>query len=639
MINHQLKALGIQTYEGIFNALGTAVLYYDHRGDLINFNLMAINILPELPVRLSRFENLISFVFEHSLDIFEQSNLSPSFQSSQRLSSFCEIIRLHRDQFSMVHAIAQENKNTIVEISNISQIKSHSDDIKLLGRDNRILSQAIHSSQNGIFIAGDDEEKRIIFVNKAMDDLLGRGNKSILGYRLEAFLSTYFIDEWTQIRQAIAEQKGGRFWQKINIQDENPKWFLLSLSAQTKENGENLIIGFISDETINKANEQHILQTQKMDAIGKLAGGVAHDFNNILSIVEGYIRLSETALKRGEDVDENFQRIKKAVKRGSGLTRQLLMFGKHRVSENKIVDLCAQMRDVKSFLDPLLGVNFKARIRMPEYPIFIRGSTDAVYQIIMNLVINARDAMEGEGDIDICISEENNDHDCPYAILTVADSGCGMSEHIMGKIFDPFFTTKEQGKGTGLGLSMVYGVVQQIGAEITVSSVLHEGTVFTIKFPIINDHEYLGEQKNSPHGYSNLRGKTILVAEDEEDLLLIIKSFLEDFGMKVISAKNGQDALCLQDEYEHKIDFLLTDIVMPELGGLKLASLIREVRPETHILFMSGYPDRGDTLNFELPRDAIFMAKPVQPDFLRDVLEKISAGESINQTDVIVWKS
>lgn len=638
MIGNKMKPIEIETYEEMFNALGTAVIYYDHNGFFTNSNIMAMNILPQLPITLNRFEDFISFVFEHSVDFHEQTNLSPSLHNSQKLASFCEIIRLQGGRFYMVRAITQDNKDTLVEISDISQIKNYTDDIKLLDRDNRILLQAIQSSQKGIFIAGDDDEKRIIFVNRSMDALLGREDKSILGYRLDAFLSTYFTDEWKRIGQAIAEGKGGRFWQKINIQDENPKWLSLNLSAQTKENRENLIIGFISDETINKINEQHILQTQKMDAIGKLAGGVAHDFNNILSIVEGYIRLSETALIRGDNISENFERIKKAVKRGSGLTRQLLMFGKHRVSENKIVDLCAQVKDVESFLEPLLGVNFKVRIQIPDYPIFVRGSTDAIYQILMNLVINARDAMGGEGTVDIRLCEEDDSRGNSNAVLSVADTGCGIDEHIIGRIFDPFFTTKEQGKGTGLGLSMVYGVVQQIGAEIAVSSVLNEGTIFTINFPIIDDHDYLGDQKGQSRGYNNLRGKTILVAEDEEDLLVIIKSLLEDFGMKVMSAKNGLEALTIQDEFDDKIDFLLTDIVMPELGGLKLASLIREVRPETNILFMSGYPDRGDTLNFDLPSDAIFMAKPVQPDFLRDVLEKISAGESINQADAIVWK-
>src|SRR3989338_5531911 len=602
MIGNKMKPIEIETYEEIFNALGTAVIYYDHNGLFTNSNIMAMNILPQLPITLNRFEDFISFVFEHSVDFHEQTNLSPSLHNSQKLASFCEIIRLQGGRFYMVRAITQDNKDTLVEISDISQIKNYTDDIKLLDRDNRILLQAIQSSQKGIFIAGDDDEKRIIFVNRSMDALLGREDKSILGYRLDAFLSTYFTDEWKRIGQAIAEGKGGRFWQKIN-----------------------------------KINEQHILQTQKMDAIGKLAGGVAHDFNNILSIVDCYIRLSETALKRGDNISENFERIKKAVKRGSGLTRQLLMFGKHRVSENKIVDLCAQVKDVESFLDPLLGVNFKVRIQTPDYPIFVRGSTDAIYQILMNLVINARDAMDGEGTVDILISEENGNTDHPNAILSVADNGCGISEHIIGKIFDPFFTTKEQGKGTGLGLSMVYGVAQQIGAEINVSSVRNEGTVFTINFPIIDDNDYLGPQKGFSRGYNNLRGKTILVAEDEEDLLVIIKSLLEDFGMKVLSAKNGLEALTIQNECEDKIDFLLTDIVMPELGGVKLASLIREVRPDINILFMSGYPDRGDTSNFDLPRDAIFIAKPVQPDFLRDVLEKLSAGESINQADAIVW--
>lgn len=639
MSSKKKKSIEIETYEDIFNSLGTAVIYYDHNGRLINSNMMAVSILPELPVKLTRFQDLINFVFEHSLDVSEQTNLSAAFQNSQRLPSFCEIIQLHDHHFYMVRVIEQDNKNTIVEISDISQIKNRTDDIKLLDRDNRILSQAIHSSQKGIFIAGDDDEKRIIFVNKSMGTLLDKPDESILGYRLDAFLSTYFAAEWDDIELAIAQHKNGRFWQKINLADGGYKWLMLSLSADKKQDNQNMIIGFISDETVNKTNEQHILQTQKMDAIGKLAGGVAHDFNNILSIVEGYVRLSEVALTRGDDVSDNFLRIRKAVKRGSSLTKQLLMFGKHRVSENKIIDLCSQVKEVENFLEPLLGVNFKVRIQTPEDPIYIKASIDAISQIIMNLVINARDAMDGMGEVVIRISEEKSDGENPKAMLRIVDTGSGIEESVIGKIFDPFFTTKEQGKGTGLGLSMVYGIVKQIGAQISVSSILGEGTIFTIAFPIIDAPDDVKERLENLAHPQRLTNKTILIAEDEEDLLTIIKAILEEFGMKVLSAKNGQEALLLQDEHEGRIDFLLTDVVMPELGGLKLASLIQEIRPETKILFMSGYPDRGGLSILDLPSDAIFMAKPVQPEFLRTVLERMSTGERVNQGDATVWHS
>jgi len=254
----------------------------------------------------------------------------------------------------------------------------------------------------------------------------------------------------------------------------------------------------------------------------------------------------------------------------------------------------------------------------------------------MNLVINSRDAMDEGGEILVRVSDIFKDGRT-YVVLEVKDTGEGIPQHIISKIFDPFFTTKEQGKGTGLGLSMVYGIVQELKGTIQVSSEIGKGTIFRIEIPMAQDNSLIEFEDKKIVSSSSLQGKTILVAEDEVDLLTIMDMTLKGFGMNVITAKNGDEALFIQDDYDGTIDFLLTDMIMPELGGLKLAELVKEVRPETHILFMSGYPTRGDIANFNLPKDSIFMAKPVKPDILRDYLVQALNGKSSNPLHAKTW--
>jgi signal transduction histidine kinase/CheY-like chemotaxis protein len=444
---------------------------------------------------------------------------------------------------------------------------------------------------------------------------------------VEELLSTEFKNDWQNIKKLLDESGQGYFWLMIDKNPHQKQWLSLNLFVENPDNHESLIIGFISDETKNKTQENQLIQNQKLEAIGKLAGGIAHDFNNVLSIVEGYTRLSENALKRGDSITENMVRIKQAVSRGSALTKQLLTFGQHRVKENQYLDLCSLMRDVEKLLRPLLRADISLKIETQEAACIIKSNADSISQIIMNLVINSRDSMDDGGDIQIRISDiyKNNQ---TYAVLEVQDNGSGIHPDILPKIFDPFFTTKEQGKGTGLGLSVVYGVVQQLEGIINVSSVMGQGTIVRIEVPMAINHSIIELNVEKNADTSGLKGKTILVAEDEADLLEIMEITLTELEMNVLSAKNGNEALAIQDEYDGKIDFLLTDMVMPKLGGLKLAELIKEVRPDIHVLYMSGYPVRGEISNFSLPEDSIFMAKPVKPDLLFDYLTQAISEKS-----------
>lgn len=631
------NSMGDGDYVAMFNALETGIISFGMNGHLVGANAMAWKIIPDLGKKLNKFSDFIHFVYDASLDFMEQSGLSFPQQHDIN-TAFYEAICINHNEFYLVRALQQGNGAMLVEMSDISQIKSRADDVRSLNRDNSILTEAIQSSSKGIFIAESNGERRILFANNALDQLLGRSSIPLVGYSLDAFLSSQFTEEWDNISAIIEGKQKGKFWRKIERGNTSQKWVSLSVLAEKSCGAGDLIIGFISDETQSKMQENHLLQTQKLEAIGKLAGGVAHDFNNILSIVEGYIRLSESALKRGEDISGNIDRIKKAVARGSGLTKQLLMFGKHRVSDNQIIDLCHQVQDMETLLQPLLGANIYLDIQTPDETLAIKATPDTISQIVMNLVLNARDAMLKGGEITVSVCGYQKDSRAMVG-LRVTDTGCGMSPETIEKIFDPFFTTKEQGKGTGLGLSMVYGLVQQLGGTIDVTSLVGKGTDFIIEFPQCDASTIVSADAVEPSDKTGLMGKTILVAEDEQDLLVIMEATLTDMGMKVLKACNGNDALVIQDEFEGKIDFLLTDMVMPDVGGLKLAELMKEVRPETHIVFMSGYPVRGEIANVNLPSDAIFMAKPVKPDFLKNVLEQISLGQPVEMADAAMWQA
>jgi signal transduction histidine kinase/ActR/RegA family two-component response regulator len=640
-LNYQPRISNDSFYKEILNTLDSGVILYDENGFLKHANAMAFRILPNLKDTLSRYSHFIGFIYEHSLEYSDQSQLSyfPTHRAGN--IAFNEIVRIGDNNYYSVHMVYKDSinkKDLIVELFDISHLKNRADDILSLDKDKRFLTKAIQTSEKGIFVAENKGDKFITFANHAMSKFFQGHDLNYSSILVEDFLSVEFENDWQDIKKLLEHSGQEYFWRLTDGDDHQKQWLRLNLFVENPDHQESLIIGFISDETKSKHQENQLFQNQKLEAIGKLAGGIAHDFNNILSIVEGYTRLSEVALRRGESIDENISRIKQAVSRGSSLTKQLLTFGKHRVKENGYIDICIQIKEIEKLLKPLLGADINLIIKTIDTPCVIRSNADSISQIIMNLVINARDAISDGGDITISIDDiyKNN---LTYVVIEVRDTGSGIDPKIQSKIFDPFFTTKEQGKGTGLGLSMVYGIVQQLDGIINISSALGEGTVFRIEIPMAVTDTMIEFNHQIFSDTHSLKGKTILVAEDEEDLLTIMEATLKELEMVVLKANNGNDALVIHDEYEGKIDFLLTDMVMPKLGGLKLAELIKEERPETHILYMSGYPSRGDISNFSLPEGSIFMAKPVKPELLFESLTQILSGQFAHTGNANLWEN
>lgn len=387
----------------------------------------------------------------------------------------------------------------------------------------------------------------------------------------------------------------------------------------------------IDNTTDGKIMEGQYFQAQRLEALGQLAGGVAHDFNNILSIIDGYARIARKKVDPESEAFGYMEHIGKAVQRGSALTSQLLTFGRHKVMKEKVFDLGALAIDQEPLLRPLMDASIALSINAEEQ-VFVEVAPDNICQILLNVCINSRDAMPNGGNLIIECARTDDGR----AKLQIIDTGCGMPPEVIAKMFDPFFTTKDQGKGTGLGLSMVYGLVKDMKGEITVSSKPGEGTVLTIFLPLSDKKPNVHEMIEDTDGNIQLKGFTALVAEDEPDLLDLVSGMIEEMGATVLKASNGNEALMIQEDYDGEIDFLLTDVVMPELNGVRLAEMFEACRPDSKILFMSGYPANGQMARVPVPEGAYLMPKPVDFDKLSALVKSMLKGQNENTRDR--WK-
>jgi len=388
---------------------------------------------------------------------------------------------------------------------------------------------------------------------------------------------------------------------------------------------------FLGDFKMNKdqrINDEELLHIQKMEIMGQFAGGIAHDFNNILSIVEGYIHMAQKRKKEGKPYNELLDKMLDATLRGGGITRQLLAFSHQGLASEEIVDVGHFLEGQKVFLAPLIGEDIKFSVYTPKEPAHIECAPEHLTQIMMNLASNSRDAMQGEGvfHISVFLSEVQEiplwlkrkyDHK-KYICIAVTDNGGGIPEAVQSKIFEPFFTTKPPSKGTGLGLATVFGLVEQMSGGIDVVSDPGKGTCFYVYLPQTDKMPV--PQNIVMVDRAMLEGKTILIAEDEIDLRYVLNEMFVGFDMNVLTAADGNEALAIQDEYEGGIDFLLTDIVMPEMSGIRLAELFGTLRPKTHVLFMSGYPAMGEAKTMNLPDGALLLSKPLRQDALKHAL-------------------
>jgi PAS domain S-box-containing protein len=385
------------------------------------------------------------------------------------------------------------------------------------------------------------------------------------------------------------------------------------------------IIGIAHDITQLKRMEEQFRQAQKMEAVGRLAGGVAHDFNNLLTAINGYAELVLESLEADEGTRQFVTEIRKAGERAVTLTRHLLAFSRQQAVSAEIVDVGALLADLEKLLRRLIGEDVELALARDTPLGLVRIDQSQFEQAIINLAINARDAMPNGGRL--LIEARNVELDLgygashggvqpgPYVLVAVTDSGEGMDDATKGRLFEPFFTTKAIGKGTGLGLAMVYGFLKQSGGHVQVYSERGRGTTFKLYLPQAPGDPLPAEVAL---GTASVAGgtETVLLVEDESTVRALAKHVLESHGYAVLDATDGEHALEVVAGHRGVIELLVTDLVMPRLGGRQLAQALMRERPGLRVLFMSGYTDEAVLRNGHLPSGEAFLHKPFSPTTL-----------------------
>jgi len=493
------------------------------------------------------------------------------------------------------------------------------------------------------YIAEPGPEGRWDYVSPQIETLLGFSPQEWM-----SMANTWWSRVHPDDRERVAEnerefEKNGkplRQEYRMLARDGRVLWFRDEAILLRREAGKPpLMQGVLHDITDQKRLEDQLRQAQKMEAVGRLAGGVAHDFNNLLMVIQGHTSLLGERLPDGSGERRSVDQIQKSAERAATLTRQLLAFSRMQVMQPRVLDLNGVVADTGKMLRRVIGEHIELILRYDSGLGRVKADPGQIEQVLLNLVVNARDAMPSGGKLvietcNLMIDEAaarrtSSLQPGSYVVLSVSDTGVGMDPETQSHIFEPFFTTKEQGKGTGLGLATVYGIVQQSGGHITVYSQPGQGATFRLYFPRVEEPADRGSgirpRPKMPKG-----SETILLAEDETEVRELAREALRRGGYAVIEAADGAAALRVAESFTGTIHLLLTDVVMPNLGGPDLAVRLQEMRPGLKVIYMSGYSEFMATGQGEIGPLTYFLQKPFSLESLgrkvREVLDEVSMG-------------
>jgi len=472
-----------------------------------------------------------------------------------------------------------------------------------------------------------DLEGNLISVNKAAEEVMGWPRNEALEKNIKGLVAPEHAGVCTEVMRRIVSEETPQHFEIAMLRKDGRKVLLEASARLIRSNGKkDCVQGIARDVTERRQLENMVRQSQKLEAIGRLSGGLAHDFNNLLCVINGHTELLTEALQPGDPAVRSVTQIRKAADSAAALTRQLLAFSRRQVFHPQVVDLNTIVTETERLLTRLIDEHIEFYTALA--PALGRVMVDPIQveQVIINLVLNARDAMPKGGkltietsNVDIEEDHQSEHSQIPagqYALLALTDTGCGMNEETQSRIFEPFYTTKEMGKGTGLGLATVYGIVKQSGGFIWVYSEEGRGTTFKVFFPRVAGP--LTEARPNRHIEINKGTETILVVEDAEPLRALTNEFLTASGYTVLVAANGDEAIRIAQSHPGTIDLLLTDVVMPRMGGKPLVEQMAQIRPHTRVLYMSGYPNDGIIQAGILANGVALLEKP----FTREILSK-----------------
>jgi two-component system, cell cycle sensor histidine kinase and response regulator CckA len=499
-----------------------------------------------------------------------------------------------------------------------------------LRRSERLFRAVVESSPDAVSLL--DRDGRFIYASPSAATLAGRRDGNLVGTSVFDLVAPADLEVYKQRWRDCIDRPNEQLRHEFQMRaTDGPTRYVESIRTNhLRDPNLGAIVSLVREVTEHRRLEEQLRQSQKLEAVGRLAGGVAHDFNNLLSVIIGYCDLIAPSLTG--PAAEDLLEIRRAGESAASLTRQLLAFSRKQVLRPQVINLSTKITEMDRMMRRLIGEHIEI-VTLPEQPLGnVRADPHQVEQVVMNLVVNARDAMPQGGklivetadvELDLASAEGLGVTPGPYVRLTVSDSGEGMGPEVLARIFDPFFSTKGEG-GTGLGLATVFGIVRQSGGGISVSSEPGRGTTFKVYFP--RTAESIEPAVAAPKPATLRGGETVLLVDDSEQVRTLVHEILRRQGYRVIVASSPGEALLAAEQHPGEVTLLLTDVIMPLMTGRQLADRLLKVRPAIKVLYMSGYTENTVFHGGTLDREIAFLPKPIIPAaLLHKVRETIRA--------------